>query len=285
MPDFCNEYSGFHPSKTWQPEIIESTREFFTKYVAHRKPVIIKGMANKSEFKHINLSDLKKFGGESSVMVERQLNGSFGHGDFHSIKFSEFLKELPKGELYLTTQYAENQHSGASNEDLSEDGSEDLGSEESLEDEVHEMIKRFAQPPLNSLLPDKVPVHFEFMENLVLQQMNLWMGYGTNKSSGLHIDFHDNLYVLKRGKKQFTIFSPKDTQNLSLRGKVTKVHSNGLIVFENNEDEEIRADGAYKNDVFQWKLELAEERLENAQTDQERAEAENELNKVTWGLT
>jgi hypothetical protein len=37
----------------------------------------------------------------------------------------------------------------------------------------------------------------EIMGNLVLQQCNLWMGNGVSgKSSGLHHDFHDNLYML-----------------------------------------------------------------------------------------
>lgn len=59
--------------------------------------------------------------------------------------------------------------------------------------------------PLDSLRSD-FPLRPRLAGALVPQNVNLWMGHtkgGGPSSSGLHHDFHDNLYVLLRGKKTF----------------------------------------------------------------------------------
>lgn len=58
--------------------------------------------------------------------------------------------------------------------------------------------------PLDKL-KDDFPLRPRLMGGLLPQTVNLWMGYSSMKgsSSGLHHDFHDNLYVLLRGKKTF----------------------------------------------------------------------------------
>ena len=48
-------------------------------------------------------------------------------------------------------------------------------------------------------------------------------------SSGLHHDYHDNLYVLLRGRKRFRLHSPNDTDKMYTVGDVAKVHCNGRI--------------------------------------------------------
>jgi len=55
-------------------------------------------------------------------------------------------------------------------------------------------------------------------------------------STGLHHDYHDNLYVLLRGVKQFRLFTPADIFKM-----YTKVHPNGRINYEGFETE---ADGS-----------------------------------------
>ena len=61
---------------------------------------------------------------------------------------------------------------------------------------------------------------------------NLWMGNSAQgSSSGLHHDYHDNLYVLLSGRKRFRLYSPADTQHMYLRGDVTLVHENGRICY------------------------------------------------------
>lgn len=58
--------------------------------------------------------------------------------------------------------------------------------------------------PLDSLRGD-FPLRPKLAGALVPQNVNLWMGHTKSggSSSGLHHDFHDNLYVLLRGKKTF----------------------------------------------------------------------------------
>lgn len=50
-------------------------------------------------------------------------------------------------------------------------------------------------------------------------------------SSGLHHDYHDNLYVLVKGKKAFHLWSPADAHSLYTHGKIARVHANGRIVY------------------------------------------------------
>lgn len=51
-------------------------------------------------------------------------------------------------------------------------------------------------------------------------------------SSGLHHDYHDNLYCLLRGRKRFRIFPPAMTQQLYTHGSIHTIHPNGRIVYE-----------------------------------------------------
>ena len=60
-------------------------------------------------------------------------------------------------------------------------------------------------------------------------------------SSGLHHDFHDNVYILIKGRKRFTLFSPDDALHLHTKGKIRLVHPNGLINYRGNV--ETRQDG------------------------------------------
>ena len=50
-------------------------------------------------------------------------------------------------------------------------------------------------------------------------------------SSGLHHDFHDNLYVLIHGRKSFRLFSPGDADKMHTLGPIELVHPNGRICY------------------------------------------------------
>mgnify|MGYP002480871454 CR=1 FL=1 len=90
--------------------------------------------------------------------------------------------------------------------------------------------------------------------------MNLWVGHSPNgATSGLHHDYHDNLYCLIRGKKRFTLFSPEQYPNLYTSGTVSTLHPNGLI---NYEDQPTRADGAPLAEVAKYHVAQAEAELE-----------------------
>jgi hypothetical protein len=51
-------------------------------------------------------------------------------------------------------------------------------------------------------------------------------------SSGLHHDYHDNLYVLVHGSKHFRLFSPADAARMYVHGDVAVVHPNGRICYD-----------------------------------------------------
>ena len=60
------------------------------------------------------------------------------------------------------------------------------------------------------------------------------MGRGTRgeTSSGLHHDFHDNLYVLARGFKRFELYAPSECEKMYLKGRATRVCENGMICYD-----------------------------------------------------
>ena len=102
-------------------------------------------------------------------------------------------------------------------------------------------------------------------------QMNLWIGKAKHgSSSGLHHDYHDNLYILLSGRKQFRLFSPADAANLYVRGRVNTVHSNGLISYS---DLPTRSDGANPVEVAAYETSTAELELEQAEKDYETIDA------------
>jgi hypothetical protein len=55
-------------------------------------------------------------------------------------------------------------------------------------------------------------------------------------SSGLHHDFHDNLYVLLRGCKRFRLYPPDAAPGMYVRGKLQRIYPNGRIVYEGQGD-------------------------------------------------
>jgi hypothetical protein len=65
-------------------------------------------------------------------------------------------------------------------------------------------------------------------------------------STGLHHDFHDNLYVLLRGRKRFRLFPPTAVGAMYVRGRVVAAHPNGRIVYEGQGD--VAADGSGRHD-------------------------------------
>ncbi|PWN27950.1 Clavaminate synthase-like protein [Jaminaea rosea] len=168
--------------------------------------------------------------------------------------------EAADGQWYLTTQYDEedDDDEGATSEELGDlrDGNERkrkrsssgssasssssvFSSTSSLDTNSHPVDSLLGPTPLDPPLPSPThalahsfPPKPTLMGNLVLQQTNLWLGASTQgKSSGLHHDFHDNLYALIRGRKRFVLFPPTAFKFLHPRGTVERVHHNGLIEY------------------------------------------------------
>lgn len=233
----CDEIS----SANFTPEM------FFEKYVSTRKPVKFidnNGMIDMPSIgnKWTN-SYLRQCSGKELVKVEVRdsCNGRFGLGNEIIIKFGEFLDSLENGDdlQYLTTQ------------DLDYD---------------FEGKPSLVSTPLSKLMHD-LPWRPSLCGNLITQNINLWFGSSRQPStSGLHHDFHDNLYIVLRGEKRITLFSPAEYRGMYTVGEIVKMHPNGRINYSGQLTE---ADGSDQSSMKAVKasslLETAAEKLSKAE--------------------
>jgi len=196
-------------------------REFFDRFVGRRRPCVVTGLLTDPEFRAYDLwtdTYLSAAGGEDSVRVEVREDSAaaFGRGRKVRMPFGEFLRRAGSGDdsVYLSAQPLPENTDGPS---------------------------ELYAPPLRGRLAADVPLRPRLLGRLVPQQLNVWMGSAKRpSSSGLHHDFHDNLYVLLRGKKHFTLYPPSCARALRTSGRVQRVCPNGLISYEGMET---RADG------------------------------------------
>jgi hypothetical protein len=223
-PELLNEYAGFVTTSAADAaaavEVVDAgevTPEgLFKDYIAARKPCLIRGRLTGGG-ECWNLMDkwtgsyLRDKAGGCRVRVEhRKSSGDrFGQGNERSMSFAEFLDAVDAGDdsLYLSAQNLPVDETGRPN---------------------------IVTPPLSELRSD-FPLRPSLLGNLVPSNVNLWMGLskeGAGSNSGLHVDFHENLYVLLRGRKQFKLFCPRDAAQMYTVGKVVRVHPNGRINFE-----------------------------------------------------
>ena len=185
-----------------------TAKKFFSSHVATRTPAVFDdqihdSVCSTSELNMWSNTYLRLKCGPCKIKIEtREEGGSFGKGNEIKTTFGEFLASAPEGRSYLTTQ------------DLvyDEDGRPAIVS-----------------PPL-TLLQEDYPLTPALFENLVVSNINMWFGYTKNYStSGLHHDFHDNIYILLRGEKRFTLISPSEAANLYTVGTISTIHPNGRI--------------------------------------------------------
>jgi len=194
---------------------------FYTEYIKQRRPVVLKGRLSDvtqiEQWKDINYLNTKV--GDQQVSVEKRIgtDSSFGKGNEVEMSFSKFLNLIKDGDdkHYLTTQDVH----------ADDDGRPELMS------------------PLMQGLQQDFPLRPTLMGNLIPQNINMWLG--NNKegaSSGLHHDYHDNLYIVLKGRKRFRLYSPIDTDKMYTRGELLKVHSNGRINYKGEETTAYGAD-------------------------------------------
>ena len=264
-----NEYKGWVvPENNFKIPAISiedlTPEKFYSDYVSRRKPVVLRGeledLSGLKKWK-VNNDHLRNLAGEEKVMVEVRSNEkeSFGRGNETPMTFNAFLDSIEKGDSmhYLTTQDVE----------ANEDGQPDL------------------MAPFMKRMKGDFPLRPKIMGNLIPQNINMWFGNSKDgASSGLHHDYHDNLYILLRGTKRFRLYSPKDTENLYSKGKLLKVHHNGRINYEGEETTpygaDLKADAAAKasraKEEAEHMLIEAEKKVQNgiqgAQEELEQAE-------------
>ena len=241
-------YTGWKPgpddtSVPHEPSSI-SAIDMWTNYIKNRKPVVLDGFPDDPEWRGERWTDLaylRDVSGDASVKVEPI------HPEFKcfgtsmprkTMKFGQFLDLVQDakqaGRYYLTTQYEENRDDSES------------------DDNEWPSLDPILPSPTHTLKSD-LPMRPRILGDLVLQQCNFWVGSGMEpKSSGLHHDFHDNLYILLSGHKRFVLFPPDAYPYLHLRGHVEQIHKNGLLVYE--EAGRIRPDGLDVLDAAHWRL-------------------------------
>ncbi|KAG8461701.1 hypothetical protein KFE25_001319 [Diacronema lutheri] len=188
-------------------------RRFFEEFVSRRVPAVVDGLLTDPEWRaHARWTDayLAAAAGAQAVRVERRADdggGAFGRGRTVRMRFGEFLRRAGAGDerLYLSAQPLPEGVDGPT--------------------ELH-------APPLRGRLSRDAPIRPRLLGRLVPQQLNMWMGSSAApSSSGLHHDFHDNLYVLLRGRKRFALYPPHRAREMATVGQIERVHANGLVSY------------------------------------------------------
>lgn len=253
-----NRYNGFTvPYDGFAIERIDVSSitplDFFERYVATRTPVVLKGYINDKEFhapsKWTN-EYLRSTAGDAILQVEERSTTTekYGRGVEVEMSFKQMLTLMENGDdrHYLTTQDVE----------ADEDGRPNI------------------MAPFISLLKEDFPLRPTLMGHLIPQNINIWMGNNRDGSStGLHHDYHDNLYIVLRGKKRFRLYSPIDTEKMYTRGTLVCVHSNGRINYKGEETT------AYGADPMSESCALAEIEKEEAERELFLAEKAVEMGK------
>ncbi|KDQ53150.1 hypothetical protein JAAARDRAFT_39516 [Jaapia argillacea MUCL 33604] len=260
-------YQGWEPSKPNTPlDRIPpsiSPSEFLKTYILPRKPCIFTSHLTDPSFhasrKWTDFAYLEAVAGHENVKVESLDPKSKAFGSAlprTEMTFGEFLKKMMEEkadveEMYLTTQYEE--------QNASEDSS-------TLEPPF------LCSPPCNSLTAD-LPLRPRLLHSLVPHQINLWLGRtfpppkrpesesATSRSSGLHHDHHDNLYILLSGHKRFIIFPPSAHPHLHFHGTedLQNIHPNGVISYEGMGD--MGGDALCERDRWGWEVKRLERKV------------------------
>ncbi len=135
----------------------------------------------------------------------------------------------------------------------------------------------------NTLRGTAVPHRVSLSGHLQLANLNMWLGGARATKTPLHVDFHDNFYLLLEGRKTFALFSPDGAGEMKTMGRVVRVHRNGLVNFEGGLT---NADGSTEYALAERALhgddeEAAEEALEKMLRWQE--EDERQTSRSTMG--
>jgi len=238
-----------------------TTYVFFDNYISKRIPLKILGHIENGSFSKWTNDYLKQKSGNEPIKVEKKLStcNCFGKGNEVHMTFGSFIDSLEGGDssLYLTTQEL-----------------------------IYDMEGRpsIISSPIQSLKHD-YPWNPNLTQNLIISNINLWIGSTKRDewvTSGLHHDYHDNMYIVLRGRKKFLLFSPKEANNMYTYGTISKIHENGRI---NYVGQPTRADGVdiggERARDASLALETANQKLEQAlKAAKEKSETENKEESV-----
>jgi len=229
---------------------LPSKKVFYNEYVKRRAPVVLRGMASKVlETSSLPTLDVLLASLPSDEDRTVQVNRKSPHSTFspmdgskvEDISILQLCKELKENSsdssLYMTTQ--------------------PLPCDEEGQPSICSWLAN------DALIPRKlVPLRPSLLHQLIpMNSANLWMGRSASPtSSGLHHDFHDNLYVLTQGQKQIRIAPPDSIHSFEMSGSFQHLHPNGRIVYEGDGD--VRPDGALSSVERILELEMERDRIE-----------------------
>eukprot|EP01038_Epipyxis_sp_PR26KG_P012629 gene12629-16934_t len=211
--DLLFEYKVLHPelSTSTVDKIIFSMLDknlLFSNYVLQRKPLVVDGHISDAMWNCKAWTDnyLKQRCENISVRVEYRAHGDdrYGQGLETKMKFGELIDKIKQGDekIYMTTQEL----------DYDSDGRPSIYSS-----------------PMTELKSD-FPHTPDLFKPLIIANINMWFGSSSQPvTSGLHHDYHDNLYILLRGEKEFTLYSPLEVNNMYTYGQIKRLHHNGRI--------------------------------------------------------
>ncbi|KAF4714517.1 inositol hexakisphosphate kinase 3, partial [Perkinsus olseni] len=217
---------------------------FWKDYIAERKPCVVRG-GGKEYIKLMSNAAMMRVAGDEVVTAEERKDesDSFGKTDWSDdkrlhIPFKDFIKRVSTSKVYMTTQDIP----------ISQN---DGGPTEKMGPHIQKLID-------NNLIPLNPPMLKD--TNLTQYQVNMWFGHAKDGSTtGLHHDYHDNVYMLLRGRKVFRIYSPDaiakglDTNGVAALNDTVVVLPNGLICYDcrplSGGGYSVREDGARQADV------------------------------------
>jgi hypothetical protein len=240
-PALRNEYAGWRvpadgegvPRIRFRGHFTPST--FFDAYVKTRRPVVLldpEGPDDSWQGQRWDTAYLRRVAGDRMVRVEHRDgdDGCFGRGCHSSMRFSAFLDILDAAAVAQSAGAG-----GSAGGDASAAArrvyltTQDLGQDADGRPQLH------SAPCTQLLRAGDFPQQPMVLDSLIPMNYNLWIGSTTGaaapSSSGLHHDFHDNLYVLLRGQKTFRLYSPADAERMYTVGRIVRVHPNGRICY------------------------------------------------------
>lgn len=282
-----NDTNGDNATTLYAHTLTElpSPQVFYETYVKKRRPVLLKNCCNQVAPKLLqvatasSLDQLLDIVGSDSLVEVNQRNDttittkdvfSPRHSRVVTMKFGDFVEKLKSGSTdhYMTTQTLPTNEEG-----------QPLLYTTPVTQLVDKNIIDTLRPPL--------------LGNLIPMTYNLWIGQvssTSSSSSGLHHDFHDNLYSLLEGSKEFCIAPPSSVHLLKMSGTLHTLHDNGRIVYQQQvlsgkDDDMIRPDGALVQVERIRQLEDSKEAIEQelqatTSKDINKQRLEDELNAI-----
>lgn len=236
--------------------VLPSPRDFYESFVHRRKPVVFKKcwsqLQGNCDVKVPTVDTLASIvDSKATVEANQRLLDSMQsfspqHSKVVQLEFGDFvskLKSSPKS-FYMATQTLP----------VNDEGRPELHTTP-----MTELIEASHCVLRPSLLGNLIPVTY-----------NLWIGATAatmETSSGLHHDYHDNLYCIWDGCKTIQLAPPQSVgEGITTQGTFLKLHDNGRIVYKEQVRDDggmIRPDGALEQVEIILRLQIRQQVLEH----------------------